>query len=124
MITINVSTAADNNIENDEDLQRALAISMDNQKTIDIGQPKKVDDPTVEPQVKRPTYLPLPEEPKCDRSLLCKVGVRLPDGRRIQRNFLRTDPVQVDVLLSLFWSLAFVYCTKYYSIPQRLLSAI
>ncbi|KAG6429395.1 hypothetical protein SASPL_107446 [Salvia splendens] len=90
-----LTTAADNSIENDEDLQRALAISMDNQKTIDVGQPKKVDDPSVEAQVKRPTYLPLPEEPKCDRSLLCKVGVRLPDGRRIQRNFLRTDPVQL-----------------------------
>lgn len=89
--------AADDNIENDEDLQRALAISMDNQKEIGTGDTNKVDDTTVEVQVKKPTYLPLPEEPKGDRNLLCKVGVRLPDGRRIQRNFLRTDPVQVDV---------------------------
>ena len=49
---------------------------------------------------KKPVYLPLPEEPKGDRSLLCRVGFRLPDGRRIQRNFLRTDPVQVR-----FWHL-------------------
>lgn len=47
-----------------------------------------------------PTYPPLPEEPKDDRSLLCRVGVRLPDGRRLQRNFLRTDPIQVNVLIS------------------------
>ncbi|KAK2656248.1 hypothetical protein Ddye_009300 [Dipteronia dyeriana] len=47
-----------------------------------------------------PTYPPLPEEPKGDRNLLCRVGVRLPDGRRTQRNFLRFDPIQ------LLWS----YC--------------
>lgn len=89
------TVAADNNNENDEDLQRALAISMDNHKEIDRGDPDKVDDASVEVKVKRPAYLPLPEEPKGDRNLLCKVGVRLPDGRRIQRNFLRTDPVQL-----------------------------
>ncbi|GLT85090.1 hypothetical protein SLE2022_032920 [Rubroshorea leprosula] len=44
---------------------------------------------------KKPTYLPLPEEPKGDRNLLCRVGIRLPDGRRVQRNFLRTDPIQL-----------------------------
>ena len=44
---------------------------------------------------KKPTYPPLPEEPKGDRNLLCRVGVRLPDGRRLQRNFFRTDPIQV-----------------------------
>lgn len=44
---------------------------------------------------KRPAYPPLPEEPKGDRNLLCRVGVRLPDGRRIQRNFLKSDSIQV-----------------------------
>lgn len=44
---------------------------------------------------KKHTYPPLPEEPKGDRNLLCRVGVRLPDGRRTQRNFLRSDPIQV-----------------------------
>ncbi|KAL1550595.1 plant UBX domain-containing protein 7-like [Salvia divinorum] len=111
-------TAADNNIENDEDLQRALAISMDNQKTTDIGHPNKADDATVEAQVKRPTYLPLHEEPKCDRSLLCKVGVRLPDGRRIQRNFLRTDPVQ------LLWSFCSCKLKEDGNRPFRLSQAI
>ncbi|KAJ0638063.1 putative UBX domain, Ubiquitin-like domain superfamily [Helianthus annuus] len=46
-------------------------------------------------------YPPLPEEPKGDRSLLCRVGVRLPDGRRLQRNFLLSDPIQ------LLWSFCY-----------------
>lgn len=148
MIVIIASVPADNNNENDEDLQRALAISMDNHKEIDRGDPNKVDDATVEEKVKRPAYLPLPEEPKGDRNLLCKVGVRLPDGRRIQRNFLRTDPVQVDVLttgltelfyfLNLFWilpshprvisavclvieELTVRHCIEYYSQPSKTL---
>ncbi|KAK3211503.1 hypothetical protein Dsin_016209 [Dipteronia sinensis] len=48
-----------------------------------------------------PTYPPLPEEPKGDRNLLCRVGVRLPDGRRTQRNFLSSDPIQ------LLWSFCY-----------------
>lgn len=100
MIAINVSLPADNDNENDEELQRALAISMDDHTDIDTVDPNKVDDAVVEEKAKRPAYLPLPEEPKADRSLLCRVGVRLPDGRRIQRNFRRTDPVQVDALTS------------------------
>ncbi|MQM15780.1 hypothetical protein Taro_048730 [Colocasia esculenta] len=43
----------------------------------------------------RPIYPPLPEEPKGNRELLCRVGIRLPDGRRVQRSFLRTDPIQL-----------------------------
>lgn len=42
-------------------------------------------------------FPPLPDEPKVGRSLLCRVAVRLPDGRRAQRSFLQTDPVQVSV---------------------------
>ncbi|GLT59560.1 hypothetical protein SLA2020_323720 [Shorea laevis] len=44
---------------------------------------------------KKRTYPPLSEEPKGDRNLLCRVGIRLPDGRRVQRHFLRTDPIQL-----------------------------
>ncbi|GLU01090.1 hypothetical protein SLE2022_184160 [Rubroshorea leprosula] len=44
---------------------------------------------------KKRTYPPLPEEPKGDRNLLCRVGIRLPDGHRVQRHFLRTDPIQL-----------------------------
>ncbi|KAL8519772.1 hypothetical protein ACS0TY_010638 [Phlomoides rotata] len=90
----------DDNKEEEGDLHRALAASMENHKKIDGGDHKEVDDSSVEVIVKKPAYLPLPEEPKGDRNLLCKVGVRLPDGRRIQRNFLRTDPVQVKVLIT------------------------
>ncbi|CAA7391171.1 unnamed protein product [Spirodela intermedia] len=43
----------------------------------------------------KPVYPPLPEEPQAERELLCRVGIRLPDGRRIQRNFLLTDPIQL-----------------------------
>ncbi|WOG83582.1 hypothetical protein DCAR_0102759 [Daucus carota subsp. sativus] len=46
-------------------------------------------------KIKNPAYPPLPEEPKADKDLLCRVGVRLPDGRRLQRNFLRTDRIQL-----------------------------
>ncbi|CAI0438550.1 unnamed protein product [Linum tenue] len=40
-------------------------------------------------------YPPLPEEPKGDKTLMCRVGLRLPDGRRVQRSFLKTDKVQL-----------------------------
>lgn len=45
----------------------------------------------------------LPEEPNrdSDRSVLCRICVRLPDGRKIQRNFLKTDSVQ------LLWSFCY-----------------
>ncbi|CAI9093166.1 OLC1v1028598C1 [Oldenlandia corymbosa var. corymbosa] len=45
----------------------------------------------------------LPEEPNIDDAkLVCRIGFRLPDGRRIQRRFLRSDPVQL--LWSFCWS--------------------
>lgn len=86
--------------DEDEELQAALAASLENIKepiktTSEDG---KTDTSKEEETFARkiPAYPPLPEEPKGDRSLLCRVGVRLPDGRRVQRNFLRTDPIQVD----------------------------
>lgn len=69
---------------------------MENDKEIDGGDLKETSNASAEEEEKKPAYLPLPEEPKGDRNLLCRVGVRLPDGRRVQRNFLRTDPVQVN----------------------------
>ncbi|KAI3972476.1 hypothetical protein MKW92_004647 [Papaver armeniacum] len=44
---------------------------------------------------KKVIYPDLPEEPKVEKALLCRVGVRFPDGRRLQRNFLKTDPLQL-----------------------------
>ncbi|KAK4484131.1 hypothetical protein RD792_011351, partial [Penstemon davidsonii] len=85
----------DENNEEYEELQRALAVSMENNAEIDGDDLKNVDNADVEEKGKKPAYLPLPEEPKGDRNLLCRVGVRLPDGRRVQRNFLRSDPIQL-----------------------------
>lgn len=85
---------ADVSNDEDEELQRALAASMENNE-FDGGAVTEADDANIEDKVKKPAYLPLPEEPKGDKNLLCRVGVRLPDGRRVQRNFLWTDSVQV-----------------------------
>lgn len=48
-------------------------------------------------------YPDLTEEPKgdCDRSLVCSLCVRFPDGRRKQRKFLKTEPIQ------LLWSFCY-----------------
>ncbi|KAF8094693.1 hypothetical protein N665_0355s0006 [Sinapis alba] len=39
----------------------------------------------------------LTEEPKgdCDKSLVCSVCIRFPDGRRKQRKFLKSEPIQL-----------------------------
>ena len=48
-------------------------------------------------------YPELSEEPSSDwdRSVLCRICVRLPDGRRVQRNFLKSESVQ------LLWSFCY-----------------
>ncbi|RYR27408.1 hypothetical protein Ahy_B01g051441 isoform B [Arachis hypogaea] len=98
---------SDENKDEEEEIQRALAASMEGMigSNVAAGSDNKEADSAVSQQEaalpKRPSYPVLPEEPKAERSLLCRVGVRLPDGRRVQRNFLRTDPIQVKALLSL-----------------------
>lgn len=87
--------------DEDEELQRALAVSMENLTKVDGGDLEEGNEANAEEKTKEPAYLPLPEEPKGDRNLICRVGVRLPDGRRVQRNFLRSDPVQ------LLWSFCY-----------------
>lgn len=94
--------AADETNEEDEEVQLALAASMASMKDPSRLTSKEKDVTTTDKKeemcsAKKPEYPPLPEEPKGDRNLLCRVGVRLPDGRRIQRNFLRTDPIQVKI---------------------------
>ncbi|KAI3467959.1 hypothetical protein Pfo_024622 [Paulownia fortunei] len=54
---------SDDNSEEDEELERALAASVEN-KEIDRGDPKEVDDASVEEKGKKPAYLPLTEEPR------------------------------------------------------------
>lgn len=83
-------------INEDEEMQRALAASMENVE--DSIETTSDDINKEEPcSTKKPAYPPLPEEPKGDRNLLCRVGFRLPDGHRLQRNFFRTDPIQVSI---------------------------
>ncbi|KAL9416884.1 hypothetical protein AB3S75_039967 [Citrus x aurantiifolia] len=108
-------------IENEELLQ-ALAASMETIKDAsgvsssdtDVASTDKEETSATE----KPAYPALPEEPKVDRSLLCRVGVRLPDGRRMQRNFLRTDPIQ------LLWSYCYSQLEGSEMKPFRLTHAI
>ncbi|KAL1568696.1 plant UBX domain-containing protein 7-like isoform X2 [Salvia divinorum] len=115
--TPQLQSVAVNNDE-DEELQQALAVSMENFKEIDAGGRKEGNVANAEETVKEPAYLPLPEEPKGERNLICRVGVRLPDGRRVQRNFLRTDPVQ------LLWSFCYSELKEGGIRPFRLTQAI
>lgn len=89
--------------DEDEELQRALAASMENKKDVGASVIDEVADSDRQECLapKKLVYPPLPEEPKGDRNLLCRVGIRLPDGRRIQRSFFRSDPIQ------LLWSFCY-----------------
>ncbi|XP_023760569.1 plant UBX domain-containing protein 7 [Lactuca sativa] len=84
--------------EEDEEMRMARALSMETTKN-SIEEPSKGSDAIKTgketPESEKPTYPPLPEEPKGDRNLVCRVGIRMPDGRRLQRNFLRSDPIQL-----------------------------
>ncbi|CAI9096835.1 OLC1v1033064C5 [Oldenlandia corymbosa var. corymbosa] len=82
----------------DQELLRALAVSMEGVEDVGNHDEKDadIDEKTEICPAKTPTYPSLPEEPKPDRIRVCKVGVRLPDGRRIQRNFFLSDPIQVQ----------------------------
>ncbi|XP_064948758.1 plant UBX domain-containing protein 7-like [Musa acuminata AAA Group] len=92
----------DKEVEDDEALMRAIAASLEDGKG--ASWPPVIDD---EPKPEKDSetslngemiYPPLPEEPKSSREL-CKIAIRLPDGRRIRRNFLPTDSTK------LLWSL-------------------
>lgn len=87
--------------EEDEELQRALAASMEGIEDPGAVASKETneanDDGEEKHLIKKPSYPSLPEEPKGDRTLLCRVAIRFPDGRRLQRNFLRTDSIKVKL---------------------------
>lgn len=91
------SSLDDANVE-DEDVLKALAASLEDVKRpallSDDKNLEKEQEPEV-PKSTKPVYPVLPDEPKCDSHLLCKILVRLPDGQRFRRNFLRTDSIQV-----------------------------
>ncbi|MQM09046.1 hypothetical protein Taro_041908, partial [Colocasia esculenta] len=82
-----------------EEASQAVATSVKSSDTVTSSDEHKPDKVAVPSSDVKPAYPLLPEEPKGNRETLCRVGIRLPDGQRIQRNFLRTDPIQ------LLWSL-------------------
>jgi hypothetical protein len=87
--------------EEDEEIKRALAASLESVKESSEMVEGDNEDANVAGNLqeqglpKRPAYPTLPEEPKVEKHLLCRVGVRLPNGRRAQRNFLRSEPIQL-----------------------------
>ncbi|KAJ0963885.1 hypothetical protein J5N97_029007 [Dioscorea zingiberensis] len=85
--------------EEDEEVLLALAASMvekkDAIKPSAANDESKAEKETEITTSKKPVYPPLPEEPKEKKELLSRVGIRLPDGRRLQRHFLRTDSIKL-----------------------------
>ncbi|XP_010458959.1 PREDICTED: plant UBX domain-containing protein 7 [Camelina sativa] len=88
--------------EEEEELRRALAASLEDNNMKDSSDDQSTITPEAFTSAVLPAFPPLPEEPKGgDRSLQCRVGIRLPNGQRLQRNFLKTDTIQ------LLWSFCY-----------------
>jgi UBX domain-containing protein 7 len=108
--------------EEDEELARAVAASLEQSKEVagesdatdDMAEPEEEDVPSINIKL---DYPPLPEEPTGSRDLLCRVAIRLPDGRRIQRNFLHTDPIKVTQPKSILPVLFYATRTDILSVP-------
>lgn len=95
--------------DEDEELARAVAASLEESKEVIEASDASDDMAEAEPEVEnepslniKPDYPPLPEEPTGSRELLCRVAIRLPNNRRIQRNFLHTDPIKVTLTPPIF----------------------
>ncbi|KAD2393441.1 hypothetical protein R6Q59_012266 [Mikania micrantha] len=107
----------DETITEDDEMKLACALSMETTVGSSEAVLRQDSGGIIEvPKKEKLNYPPLPEEPKGDGSLLCRVGVRLPDGRRVQRNFLRSDPIQ------LLWAFCAANCGD--EKPFRLTHAI
>ncbi|XP_039126282.1 plant UBX domain-containing protein 7 [Dioscorea cayenensis subsp. rotundata] len=96
---VSVPSVADTLRDEDEEVLRAIAASLE-EKKVAIRPSTAKDEPKVEKEPetilsKKLVYPPLPEEPKEKRELLSRVGIRLPDGRRLQRHFLRADSIKL-----------------------------
>ncbi|XP_076931228.1 plant UBX domain-containing protein 7-like [Bidens hawaiensis] len=100
-------------INEDEEMKLACALSMEG---VVEGAFNFVGDIYEAPKEEKRCYPPLPEEPESGGSLVCRVRIRLPDGRRVQRNFFRSDPIQ------LLWSFCYANCGD--EKPFRLTHAI
>lgn len=61
----------------------------------DNAQESSEDDTLPTEDVQEPAYPSLIAEPQGSKEVICRVAIRFPDGRRLQRNFLRSDPVKV-----------------------------
>ncbi|CAN6250610.1 unnamed protein product [Urochloa humidicola] len=88
--------------DEDEELARAVAASLEESKEVTEGSDATDDMALAEAEEENEPslnikldYPPLPEEPTGSRDLLCRVAIRLPNNRRIQRNFLHTDPIKL-----------------------------
>ncbi|KAK3141193.1 hypothetical protein QOZ80_4BG0330630 [Eleusine coracana subsp. coracana] len=82
--------------DEDEELARAVAASLEQGK--EVVKSDATDEMAELEDKKEPMkleYPPLPVEPTGSRDILCRVAIRLPDGGRIQRNFLNTDPIKL-----------------------------
>ncbi|KAL3679998.1 hypothetical protein R1sor_022954 [Riccia sorocarpa] len=108
--TIEIPTGIEKrDTDEEEELRRALAASLEEASPL-VSDGKDSTEETraetsataggaEEQRVSEPAapeariYPTLPEEPPADKEA-CRVAVRLPDGRRAQRRFLRTDPIQ------------------------------
>ncbi|XP_020593660.1 plant UBX domain-containing protein 7 isoform X2 [Phalaenopsis equestris] len=89
---------SEKHLEEDEELLMAVAASLEGTKApvescVDVEVKAKEDAKTSSSE--EPLYPPLPEEPKGNRELVCRVGIRLPDGRRVQRSFLHSDSIKL-----------------------------
>ncbi|KAI3497964.1 hypothetical protein L2E82_13982 [Cichorium intybus] len=104
--------------EEDEDMRLAQALSMKESIKEPSQDLNAIDVKEVTPESEKRTFPLLTEEPKGDRNLVCRVGIRLPDGRRLQRNFLRSDPIQ------LLWSFCHANLEGSDEKPFRLTHAI
>ncbi|XP_076921244.1 plant UBX domain-containing protein 7-like isoform X3 [Bidens hawaiensis] len=91
--------AVSDGTDEEDEVRVARALSMETTMENSVKEPLKDSDViNNKEEIKKSekyNYPSLPEEPKGDRNLICRVGVRLPDGRRLQRNFLRADPIQL-----------------------------
>ncbi|MCL7028741.1 hypothetical protein MKW94_007341 [Papaver nudicaule] len=56
---------------------------------------QKIDHGIETSSSKKLTYPEFSEDLTFDKKLVCRIGVRLPDGRRVQRSFLLTDQIQL-----------------------------
>ncbi|WOK98404.1 plant UBX domain-containing protein 7 [Canna indica] len=95
-----VTTTVDKEPAVDEDPEILQAIAASLEDTRGLPAPPVADDESKPEQVDEASsngklnYPPLPEEPKGGKET-CRVGIRLPEGRRIQRSFLRNDSIKL-----------------------------